>query len=48
MRKQRRGVNEKKGSADRIRGTRPEAVKGNESIPVCRQPLWLIIALVFC
>lgn len=41
------GANEKKGSTDRIWRKKPEVVKGNESIPVCLQPLWLIIAVVF-
>lgn len=41
------GVNEKKGSTDRIWRKKPEVVKGNESIPVPVQPLSLVIAVVF-
>lgn len=40
-------VNEKKGSTDRIWAKKPEVVKGNESIPVSLQPLSRIIAVVF-
>lgn len=40
-------VNEKKGSTDRILAKKPEVVKGNESIPVSLQPLSRIIAVVF-
>lgn len=45
--KEKRGINEKKGSTDRIWGKKPEVVKGNESIPVSLQLLSHIIAVVF-